>query len=317
MPILLKGTVQNPSIICYMPETQDDNAQIKAGPCRSVLRAGKFANQLGLKYKAKLVEQIKYTIQGLVKEHFTPTLPLSAHDPIHLAEFEGKLRKKFPDVFDHTDLSPSERQKRMSTAVTYMKDFLRPPRNASPATRETRLKSRSTKMASKFKPDVEIIDLCQDDSDDNDNPLPTTARRQNAMPQLRPRSDRIKAISSTSTPGYTTVKTEEVPAAIPPTPVSGPYHRTTQFPTRRTNEVAHFLKSCAPDMYFLLDSFIAFGCCNREYLEYVAGCGDIDIEEFIKAVTLRHPPARLVGGLSEMDAWLLKHHFKRYFAILS
>lgn len=77
----------------------------------------------------------------------------------------------------------------------------------------------------------------------------------------------------------------------------------------RINEVAAFLKGCNPPMCHLLNSFIKFGCRNRKFLEAVADYDDNEMLDFLRTV-IKHENQGL--GF-EMDVWVLKRQFKRYF----
>ncbi|KAF9442865.1 hypothetical protein P691DRAFT_738546 [Macrolepiota fuliginosa MF-IS2] len=82
----------------------------------------------------------------------------------------------------------------------------------------------------------------------------------------------------------------------------------------RTSEVAVFLRSCIPDMQYLLNSFIQFGCHNREFLKGVAELPETDIEEFLKKAIAHTPPPHTSNFPSQMVLFLLKKHLKRSFA---
>jgi hypothetical protein len=72
-------------------------------------------------------------------------------------------------------------------------------------------------------------------------------------------------------------------------------------------------------MYYLLDSFIAIGCRNREFLESVAKWNKKEIKKYVCKVARRYPPAELarvgVGELPETDALVLTEHFIQYFTV--
>lgn len=67
-------------------------------------------------------------------------------------------------------------------------------------------------------------------------------------------------------------------------------------------------------MRYLLHSFIAFGCRNRDFLVAVAKSPDHVIEDFLKRMVNYAPPAQAYDVLSEMEVWVLKHHFRKFFS---
>lgn len=76
-------------------------------------------------------------------------------------------------------------------------------------------------------------------------------------------------------------------------------------------EVAAFLSSCDPDMRFLLNSFIKFGCRTRELLKRVSTWIEKDIDEFLKKVVSVDP--QILKTIPPMELHLLRRHFKEYF----
>lgn len=79
----------------------------------------------------------------------------------------------------------------------------------------------------------------------------------------------------------------------------------------RVDEVAAFLGSCDPDMRFLLNSFIKFGCRTRELLKRVSTWIEKDIDEFLRKVVSLDPQISKV--IPHMELHLLQRHFKEYF----
>lgn len=86
--------------------------------------------------------------------------------------------------------------------------------------------------------------------------------------------------------------------------------RLVKPPEYRIDEVANFLQSCVPNMLYLLNTFIEFGCRNGEFLLAVAKWPDGEIEELLKRMIDRAPPTEVSGMFPEMELWILKKHFK-------
>jgi hypothetical protein len=87
---------------------------------------------------------------------------------------------------------------------------------------------------------------------------------------------------------------------------------TTQLGEYRFVEVAAFLGSCKPDMSYLLNSFITYGCRNYEILKMVAEWPNDEILYLLRKLTEGEP--KLLAKLTQMDLHLLARHFKTHFS---
>lgn len=96
----------------------------------------------------------------------------------------------------------------------------------------------------------------------------------------------------------------------PPTSESTTSHSI--FHACRSHEVEHFLCTCNPSMISLLNSFLAFGCHNRDLLAQVASRSNDEIDDLLRMVFLKKPKVTMI---TEMDLFILKQHFKVYFAV--
>lgn len=93
----------------------------------------------------------------------------------------------------------------------------------------------------------------------------------------------------------------------------------------RSHEVKEFLCSCNPNMVSHLNSFLASGCHNRNFLAAVASWSDGDIEGFLRRVVFKKPQGTQVSAsedesgiatlVTNTESFILTRHLKAYFAV--
>ncbi|KAF9445518.1 hypothetical protein P691DRAFT_264326 [Macrolepiota fuliginosa MF-IS2] len=156
---------------------------------------------------------------------------------------------------------------------------------------------------------------------------PTSASRSTSGPspcwrQIHFPSTNIPSTSSIPAGGNATNSTSSPPTStVAPSVVGDHYNAATlskssgsaiAAPQYRIDEVIAFLRSCTPDMGYLLESFITFGCRNREFLVAVGRRPDDQIEAFLRGMVAC--TNQIPGSIPEMDLWVLKNHFKNFVA---
>ncbi len=95
-------------------------------------------------------------------------------------------------------------------------------------------------------------------------------------------------------------------------------------PPCRVYEVEDFLRTCKPSMGSFLNSFIAHGCHNRDFLAAIASWPEGEIADFLGKVILQDPEDQVAAErdgmpmtLTAMELYILQRHFKKYFAVSS
>lgn len=80
----------------------------------------------------------------------------------------------------------------------------------------------------------------------------------------------------------------------------------------RIEEITAFLQACTPNMQYLTNSFVGYGCRNREYLVTVAK--EKRIGRFLRGLVIGASRSRSgLDHLTGTEILILKGHFKRYF----
>ncbi|KAJ3568226.1 hypothetical protein NP233_g5849 [Leucocoprinus birnbaumii] len=275
---------------------------------RRFVMAGKLVDLLELSNKPTVVEKLKSMIQNTIDSSFDFSLELKQHDPSLMADLKTGLCQRFPDIFEHIDLNQDQKRARLEKTMMYAKSYfyrMQQSREQQPPTPRKEGKPTHEPSPPNTRSDDSVFDLSTDSPSPPSKQSRSKPRKSLSPPvEVQPPNEARTAFlnppgsNSPSKQGIK-VKAEVAYVAIPP----------------NSGDVAQFLENCAPgSMTFLLDSFMEFGCRNRAYLELVAKRDDAEIENFLKAVLLHHPPARLQGKLFEMDVLALKWHFKQYFS---
>ncbi|KAF5359738.1 hypothetical protein D9756_003043 [Leucocoprinus leucothites] len=267
---------------------------------RKLRTSGIFLDEMGLTDKPKLAAKVKATIQELVEAHLNTGEFFSNQDSCDIAEIKGGLSRKFPEIFEDTAVKNSRRHRKMARAMDYARRYF------------------------------QVLRSKYEDSDEDDNHSDETLEYdQKRSPNTFVPSQNQPAYSTQPVPAHADNVTPTNPYAslsslswhpihsAPqlPSPVPAPVQTFEQPPEHgsRPEEVATFLQSCKPSMEFLFDSFMAFGCRNRKFLEAVAKLDYNEIEEFLRGVIRHSPPFGDSDTVPEMWVWLLKKHLKRYF----
>lgn len=72
-------------------------------------------------------------------------------------------------------------------------------------------------------------------------------------------------------------------------------------------------------MVHRLNSFLAFGCHNRNILATVASWSDHHIEEFLRLALLKElgegTQVSAESGITDMELFILRRHFGVYFGV--
>ena len=99
---------------------------------------------------------------------------------------------------------------------------------------------------------------------------------------------------------------------VPPTQYQGPRNSGER-------EVQHFLHSCKPGMDRYLPAFIAFGCCDQDYLKGMSHWDDDRLHHTLELIIQKGSQLATgdVSHISEMDLLCLKYHFSDSFHLAS
>ncbi|KAF9442866.1 hypothetical protein P691DRAFT_764811 [Macrolepiota fuliginosa MF-IS2] len=303
-----------------------------------------LAQILGLKDRPGVFRDLKVKMRKMVVQNFDTAVVYSEQDPAKIAEVKRQISQHFPDVFEHPSFSSSTCEKRAKAIMFYAQKYLGAIRHRSvrdgpnkdeqsnsggpqwePPTLPTPLRSPLSSSASTVgaQPTSSgsgqtIIESPDADTEEN---LPTTDTDTPSahMPQS------AVHLPCPPPPSYTSSAPANVPIIITPktTSAATPLRNNRVTPHEyRIDQIAIFLRSCAPSMEYLLNSFIEYGCRSREFLVAIAqNWTDEEIDAFLKDLVIvdggqvsstspsasdRRPSSRLTN----MDIRILTRHLR-------
>ncbi|KAF9445517.1 hypothetical protein P691DRAFT_831583 [Macrolepiota fuliginosa MF-IS2] len=280
------------------------------------------------------LQLLKDTIQEAVEDLLDTERIFSRQSKVAIAELQGRIRQHFPDLFEDPSLDEDLRQERMDAAIAYARRYFQQERSmyrrkteigdmgkreiqecSTTITRRTIQSNTPPKTAASVIREYAQAYSLLEGSRCLEEPFShkTILKMLGGVPSRHVPPSAASSSSPPSEPDTVPSDNNSAPHSTPsPPPASTP--SPTPGLECRADEVAEFLRSCIPDMQHLSDSFIQYGCRNREFLKGVAGLSETDIDEFLEKVIAHAPPSHTSDPMLEMDMFLLKKHFKKYFA---
>lgn len=245
---------------------------------------------LGVADRPEVLEEIKYVIRQQTAKSCNFNRSFSKQDPAQIAKIRGWISRYFPEIFKDPSLNQARLQNRMKCAMVYCeKNFISYRHSIS--TQQGQGRRNITPRAPQRMAQVQHI--------------AQPVRGSMILPRSRERAVQAKRVST-----RLAAQSSQRPTFVPSSNSTIATAKTSPL-ERRIDEVATFLSSCQPNMGFLLNSFMSFGCRNRQFLAAVAKHGEDEIDGFLRKVVACTPSIKAI--VSEMDYWVLKQHFKMVF----
>ncbi|KAJ3568219.1 hypothetical protein NP233_g5850 [Leucocoprinus birnbaumii] len=255
---------------------------------------GIFVDEMGLTDEPELVIMMKTKIQEYVETYLNVDEHFSHQDPSDIVEIEEKLIQTFPDIFKDRDIPKPQRRRRMARAMEYVRRHLQRLRDEHKSSYEN-----------------------DSNDDDNTDSAPGSGNKY----EVRPPQQIASLARSSLGESANTIRILEAPSqhvvtkhgsAQTLTPQSMPSllnvvaSPSSPYPSQIDNdyqpdEVRAFLQSCEPPMGHLLQTFLAFGCRNRLFLEAVAESDQEEIEGFIRKVLEQSASCRESSSVPEIE----------------